>query len=45
MKFITTTQAGLVQPWSVIISPKFVSTPAVTVDGVLVPRTEITAGW
>ena len=39
-----TTQADLVQPGSVIIFPKFINTPAVTVDGVLMPRTEIEAG-
>src|SRR6266436_6017432 len=37
-------QADLSQPGSVIIFPKFINLPAVTVDGVLVPRTEIEVG-
>jgi hypothetical protein len=37
-------QADLAQPGSVIIFPKFVNLSAVTVDGVLVPRTEIEVG-
>jgi len=37
-------QADLSQPGSVIIFPKFINLPAVTVDGVLMPRTEIEVG-
>src|ERR1700730_2927261 len=37
-------QADPSQPGSVIIFPKFINMPAVTVDGVLVPRTEIEVG-
>jgi hypothetical protein len=37
-------QADISQPGSVIIFPKFINMPAVTVDGVLVPRTEIEVG-
>jgi hypothetical protein len=37
-------QADLAQPGSVIIFPKFINTPAVTVDGVSMPRTEIEVG-
>src|SRR3984893_1132611 len=38
-------QADLAQPGSVIIFPKFINTPAVSVDGgILVPRTEIEVG-
>src|ERR1700730_10653941 len=38
-------QADLAQPGSVIIFPKFINTPAVSVDGgIPVPRTEIEVG-
>src|SRR3984893_16971474 len=37
-------QADLSQPGSVSICPKFINMPAVTVDGVLMPRTEIEVG-
>jgi len=38
-------QADLAQPGSVIIFPKFINLPAVTVDGsIVVPRTEIEVG-
>jgi len=37
-------QADSSQPGSVIIFPKFINMPAVTVDGVLMPRTEIEVG-
>ena len=37
-------QADLSQPGSVIIFPKFINMPAVTVDSVLMPRTEIEVG-
>src|ERR1700738_5481268 len=38
-------QADLLQPGSVIIFPKFINMPAVSVDGgILVPRTEIEVG-
>jgi hypothetical protein len=37
-------QADLAQPGSVIIFPKFINTPAVSVDGNLMPRTEIEVG-
>jgi hypothetical protein len=37
-------QADLAQPGSVIIFPKFINTPAVSVDGGTMPRTEIEVG-
>ena len=37
-------QADLAQPGSVIIFPKFINTPAVSVDGNAMPRTEIEVG-
>jgi hypothetical protein len=37
-------QADLSQPGSVIIFPKFISSAAVTVEGVSIPRTEIEVG-
>ena len=37
-------QADLAQPGSVIIFPKFINTPAVSVDGSTMPRTEIEVG-